>query len=67
MPTENHFKKFLIDEITRLTNASITMAIDEVNNFSKTQEFKESYKKWIKVNSRMKPQDTIKHISECFK
>lgn len=66
MLTENHFKKFLIDEITRPSNAPIIKAIEEVNYFSKTKEFKESYNKWIKVNSKRKIKNTIKHISECF-
>ncbi len=66
MLTENHFKKFLIDEIARASNAPIVNAIAEVNHFSKTQEFKESYKKWLKVHSKRKPKNTVRHISECF-
>jgi hypothetical protein len=66
MLTENNFKKFLIDEITRSSNAPLHNAIIEVNNFSKTKEFRDCYSKWLKLNKRRKSKETIRHISQCF-
>jgi len=66
MLTENHFKKFLIDEILRSSNSTVSAAIVEVNLFSETEEFRIYYKKWKVLNTRKKTTDTIRHISECF-
>jgi hypothetical protein len=48
--SENHFKKFLVDEITRKSNASIKQALLEVNEFAKTMKFKSSYVEWKRLN-----------------
>jgi len=52
--TINHFKKFLIDEIIRQCNATYPNAIDQVNEFSKTDKFYDSYDKWKKLQIKNK-------------
>lgn len=44
--TRNIFIKFLVDEILAKSNVGTKQAYEEVQEFSKTKEFKECYKKW---------------------
>jgi len=44
--SKNNYRKFLIDEIVRCSSSSIVNIIAEVDEFSKTESFNESYKKW---------------------
>ena len=66
MLTENHFKKFLIDEICRKSNADIVDVILEVNNFCRTKEYKRSYCKWRYLAYESQFKSPVKHISEFF-
>ncbi|HEY2811786.1 MAG TPA: hypothetical protein VGJ00_10420 [Rhabdochlamydiaceae bacterium] len=45
--TTNHFKKFLIDEIIKKSNASAKDALREVNNFSMNDRFNHTYNNWV--------------------
>lgn len=66
--TTNHFKKFLIDEIKRQCNAGYSSAIAQVNEFSKTDKFYESYEKWKKMQIKNKKSPPMpKHMGTIFK
>ncbi len=49
----NIYRKFLIDEIMRKSNVDIKLAIHEVDEYSKTWEFTESFRKWIVIRERI--------------
>ncbi len=51
--SKNHFKKFLVDEINRASNATVSAAYEEVCRFSKTKRFDESYQKWVLLNRKI--------------
>lgn len=50
--TVNGFKKFLVDEVARKSNATYSDALSQVMEFSKDPNFPEHFKKWEKVNAR---------------
>lgn len=50
--TENILKKYLIDEILRASHFSVSEALDEVNSFSQTVKFKESFNQWRYLKSK---------------
>lgn len=52
--TINGFRKFLVDEIKRKSNASYSDAFDQVNQFCKTDEFNNAFEKWKVLTKRNK-------------
>ena len=66
--TKNHFKKFLIDQLLKNKNVFIKDAVEEINDFSKTKEFFNSFEKWRSINLKNdKNIKKIKHISSIIK
>lgn len=67
MQTINGFKKFLMDEITRKSNVSYSQAWEEVNAFSRTALFEDSFNKWAKISTKkVKPQSSPKSMKQIF-
>jgi len=50
--SKNHYKKFLVDEVTRALNVPASAAYQEICEFSKTKMFEDSYKKWVYLNGK---------------
>lgn len=66
--TRNHYKKFLVDEIMRASHATAKEAYEQVNKFSITREFNESFVKWLSIEKRkrFKPIGKPKSIKEVL-
>ena len=51
--SKNHYRKFLVDEVMRASNATASAAFEQVNIFSKTKEFNDSYEQWLHVRKKL--------------
>lgn len=58
----NQFKKWLIDEMKRTSNASYKDIIYAVNGFENTQEYQESFKKWDDKTRKRATKNQVRHI-----
>lgn len=58
----NQFKKWLIDEMKRTSNASYKDIIYAVNCFENTQEYQESFKKWDDKTRKRATKNQVRHI-----
>lgn len=50
--SKNRYRKFLVDEVISCSKTSVADAFQEVTEFSKTQRFEDSYKKWVFLNKK---------------
>jgi hypothetical protein len=73
--TENHFKKFLVDEIMRTSkNATVKCALSEVDRFYSTEQFNLSFGQWKQLKIKNKicrsgPRhilDIVKNITDAY-
>jgi len=62
--TLNHFKKFLVDEIMRHSLATAKEAMDTVNEFAKTEQYEDAYKKWKSIHYIPPKPNPVKKIDK---
>lgn len=62
------FKKYLVSEILAKSNSSYVSTINQVNDFIKTKDGQEYFKKWLALQPKLKEKyNPVKHISKVLK